>query len=86
MSLRYVSQTCVINTGCRTFLHEYVVALIGGSFPMSAEFDIAIEYGGGGEALSTQTFLLFRKYEFGRRDQEAAVDQAELGRRLQSPG
>ena len=51
MSLRFVSQTCVINTGCRTFLHEYVVALIGGSFPMSAEFDIAIEYGGGGEAL-----------------------------------
>ena len=24
---------------------------------MSAEFDIAIEYGGGGEALSTQTFF-----------------------------
>ena len=28
-----VANRCVMNTGCHTFLHECVIALIGGSFP-----------------------------------------------------
>ena len=78
-----VANTCVINTGCHTFLHECVLALIGGSFPVhSAPTGLAFDYGNDG-GISFHSKLgfkkAFQKNELGRRDQEAAVDQADLG-------
>ena len=50
---------------------------------VSSEFDIVIEYGRGGRPDEGKLFQFDHFYlsqnEFRRRDQEAAVDQADLG-------
>ena len=86
-----VASRCVINIGCHTFLHDRLIALLGGSFPQNTitvefplvprklisalPFAFAFEYERG-TAISK---LISQKDEFRRRDQEAAVHQAEPG-------